>query len=276
MRTLGCAAYVLMPSKFRRTLDPRGRKGIVVGYDDNSKAYRIRVYGKIVISRDMVFAEGFMGDDAAAPPDAADYDWSTSIDNANEAVANDLPEALGTPTASSQPDDPPGAGGAATPPEGMAATAVDEVAEPPVAGGNNMVQAIAADRRAAGLAGSQFGADAGARGASADAPHAAADDGAKAAAEPERNERHPGRNRAVPVRLGEGGAQVSCACPPDDSRAQTGASLVARVTYPTMSTKEDAGLKSRNCGTARRSEWRRTAGQVPRWRPARRPPIPTR
>lgn len=37
-----------------------------------------------------------------------------------------------------------------------------------------MVQAIAAARRAAALASSQFGADAGARGASADAPHAAA------------------------------------------------------------------------------------------------------
>lgn len=101
MRTFGCAAFVLKPSKYRRTLDPRGRKGIVVGYDDNSKAYHIRVDGKMVMSKEIVFGEGVMGGVAAATPNAANYDWCTSIDNVNEAVANDMPKALATPTVSS-------------------------------------------------------------------------------------------------------------------------------------------------------------------------------
>eukprot|EP00170_Pyropia_yezoensis_P002467 contig_10304_g2471 len=81
MRTFGCAAFVLTPAKFRRKLDPRGRKGIFVGYEPDTKAYRVWVSGKIVISRDVVFDESFMGDNVEEPPVEAEYDWAAVNDN---------------------------------------------------------------------------------------------------------------------------------------------------------------------------------------------------
>ena len=51
--------YIHIPKEKRKKLDPSGKKGIFVGYSENSKAYRIYFpgYKKIDISRDETFDE---------------------------------------------------------------------------------------------------------------------------------------------------------------------------------------------------------------------------
>ena len=51
--------YIHIPKEKRTKLDPSGRKGIFVGYNDTSKAYQIYFLGfkKIDISRDVSFDE---------------------------------------------------------------------------------------------------------------------------------------------------------------------------------------------------------------------------
>jgi len=57
MRTFGATAYVHIPKTLRQKLDPVSKKGILVGYELGSKAYRILMEDtkKIVISRDVTF-----------------------------------------------------------------------------------------------------------------------------------------------------------------------------------------------------------------------------
>ncbi len=57
LRVFGCTAYAHVPKELRSKLDPRSRKGVFVGYEAHSKAYRILVDGKVVVSRDVVFQE---------------------------------------------------------------------------------------------------------------------------------------------------------------------------------------------------------------------------
>ena len=59
LRIFGCPVYIHIPKEKRTKLDPSGKKGIFVGYNENSKAYRIYFpgYKKIDISRDMTFDE---------------------------------------------------------------------------------------------------------------------------------------------------------------------------------------------------------------------------
>eukprot|EP00983_Pelagomonas_calceolata_P082817 1156025-Pelagomonas_calceolata.AAC.2 len=58
MRTFGATAYVHTLKTLRRKLDPVNKKGILVGYEPGSKAYRILIEDtKIVISRDVTFDE---------------------------------------------------------------------------------------------------------------------------------------------------------------------------------------------------------------------------
>ena len=51
--------YIHIPKEKRTKLDPSGRKGIFIGYNETSKAYRIYFPGfkKIDISRDVTFDE---------------------------------------------------------------------------------------------------------------------------------------------------------------------------------------------------------------------------
>lgn len=57
MRVWGCDAFVHVPKQLRKKLDPTSVKGVFVGYEANSKAYRVLVAGRIVVSRDVQFAE---------------------------------------------------------------------------------------------------------------------------------------------------------------------------------------------------------------------------
>ena len=51
--------YIHIPKEKRTKLDPSGRKGILVGYSESLKAYRIYFLGfkKIDINRDVTFGE---------------------------------------------------------------------------------------------------------------------------------------------------------------------------------------------------------------------------
>jgi hypothetical protein len=51
--------YIHIPKDKRTKLDPSGKKGIFVGYNETSKTYRVYVpeYKKIEINRDVMFDE---------------------------------------------------------------------------------------------------------------------------------------------------------------------------------------------------------------------------
>jgi hypothetical protein len=59
LRIFGCPVYSHIPKDKRNKLEPSGKKGIFVGYNDSSKAYRIYIpeQQKIEISRDVTFNE---------------------------------------------------------------------------------------------------------------------------------------------------------------------------------------------------------------------------
>ena len=54
LRIFGCLVYIHIPKEKRTKLDPSGKKGIIVGYSESSKAYKIYFpgYKKIDINRD--------------------------------------------------------------------------------------------------------------------------------------------------------------------------------------------------------------------------------
>jgi hypothetical protein len=58
-RIFGCPVYIHIPKEKRTKLDPSGRKGTFVGYNESSKAYRIYIPGQrqIEVSRDVTFEE---------------------------------------------------------------------------------------------------------------------------------------------------------------------------------------------------------------------------
>ena len=58
-RTFGATAYVHVPKDLRTKLDPVSQKGVLVGYEPHSKAYRVLLDNtkKITISRDVTFDE---------------------------------------------------------------------------------------------------------------------------------------------------------------------------------------------------------------------------
>jgi hypothetical protein len=55
----GCSVYFHVPKEKRSKLDPSGRKGTFVGYNESSKAYLIYILGQrnIEVSRDVIFEE---------------------------------------------------------------------------------------------------------------------------------------------------------------------------------------------------------------------------
>jgi hypothetical protein len=56
-RIFGCLVYFHIPKEKRTKLDPSGKKGTFVGYNESSKAYRIYIPGQrqIEVSRDVIF-----------------------------------------------------------------------------------------------------------------------------------------------------------------------------------------------------------------------------
>jgi hypothetical protein len=59
LRIFGCPVYIHVPKEKRTKLEPSGRKGMFVGYNETSKAYRIYIPGQrhIEVSRDVRFEE---------------------------------------------------------------------------------------------------------------------------------------------------------------------------------------------------------------------------
>jgi hypothetical protein len=58
-KIFGCPIYFHVPKEKRAKLDPSGRKGIFVGYNESSKEYWIYILGQrqIEVSRDVIFEE---------------------------------------------------------------------------------------------------------------------------------------------------------------------------------------------------------------------------
>jgi hypothetical protein len=55
----GCLVYIHIPKDKRKNLEPSGKKGIFVGYNESSKAYKIYIpeQHKVEVSRDVTFNE---------------------------------------------------------------------------------------------------------------------------------------------------------------------------------------------------------------------------
>jgi hypothetical protein len=72
LRVFGARAFVHVPKSCRKKLDPRSDEGVFVGYDSQSKAYRVLLAdsSKIVVSRDVVFDESVPAGTPAAVPEA--------------------------------------------------------------------------------------------------------------------------------------------------------------------------------------------------------------
>jgi hypothetical protein len=69
MRIFGCTAYIHVPKDTRTKLNPVSEKGVFIGYDDMSKAYRIKVDGRIKISRHVTFDETLSQESPVPPAD---------------------------------------------------------------------------------------------------------------------------------------------------------------------------------------------------------------
>ncbi|KAA0033891.1 integrase [Cucumis melo var. makuwa] len=72
LRVFGSIAYSHIPNQLRGKLDDKSEKCIMVGYSENSKAYRLYnpVSRKIIISRDVIFSED------------ESWNWSDDVDEA--------------------------------------------------------------------------------------------------------------------------------------------------------------------------------------------------
>jgi hypothetical protein len=59
LRIFGCHVYIHVPKEKRTKMEPSGKKGVFVGYSENSMYYKIYVPGqrKIEVRRDVNFHE---------------------------------------------------------------------------------------------------------------------------------------------------------------------------------------------------------------------------
>jgi hypothetical protein len=59
LRIFGCPVYIQVPKEKRTKMEPSSKNGVFVGYNENSKAYKIYVPGQrqIEVSRDVTFHE---------------------------------------------------------------------------------------------------------------------------------------------------------------------------------------------------------------------------
>ena len=57
LKIFGCLVYIHIPKEKRSMLDPSGKKGMFVGYSEQSKAYQIYFLGyhQIELNRDVMF-----------------------------------------------------------------------------------------------------------------------------------------------------------------------------------------------------------------------------
>ncbi len=89
MRVFGSKAYVHVPKQLRRKLDPLSTAGIFIGYEPNSKAYRVLMdSGKVQISRDVIFLERVAS--------AAKKATVTEAEQANNRVSTGVPDSPST------------------------------------------------------------------------------------------------------------------------------------------------------------------------------------
>jgi hypothetical protein len=72
LRIFGCMAHVHIPDGERQKLDKKSHKCMFMGYDLESKAYRLYdpIRKKIIISRDVIFDEDHVGFQHLKPPSA--------------------------------------------------------------------------------------------------------------------------------------------------------------------------------------------------------------
>ena len=61
MRVFGAQIYKHVPKQLRRKLDPLSEKGLFMGYQPDSKAYRVLIDGRVSIARDLTFVESQQG-----------------------------------------------------------------------------------------------------------------------------------------------------------------------------------------------------------------------
>ena len=59
LKVFGCVIYSHVPDELRKKLDKKGQKCILVGYSEDTKAYKSYdlVARKVIISRDIQFIE---------------------------------------------------------------------------------------------------------------------------------------------------------------------------------------------------------------------------
>ena len=59
LKIFGCLVYIHIPNEKRSKLDASGKKGLFIGYSEQSKSYRIYIsaYHQIELSRDVTFDE---------------------------------------------------------------------------------------------------------------------------------------------------------------------------------------------------------------------------
>jgi hypothetical protein len=59
LKIFGCHVYIHVPKEKRTNMEPSGKKGVFVGYNERSEAYMIYVPGqrKIEVGRDVTFHE---------------------------------------------------------------------------------------------------------------------------------------------------------------------------------------------------------------------------
>ena len=59
LKIFGCPVYIHIPKEKRTKLEPSGKKGLFVGYTEQSKAYQIYIprYRQIELIRDVTFDE---------------------------------------------------------------------------------------------------------------------------------------------------------------------------------------------------------------------------
>lgn len=114
MRPFGCLCYIHVPDALRKKLDPKSRRGLFMGYADNSKAYRVWDIEKktVVLSRDVHFDErSFQDSDqssqasSSSQNSASDFIWIPS----QPSVPSRLETAPSVPPSMTQAAQPPSA-----------------------------------------------------------------------------------------------------------------------------------------------------------------------
>jgi len=88
LRIWGCRAYVKLEKQQVSAMGPRSVPGIFVGYEPNSKAYKVLADGKIRVSRNVIFLENKRG----FPSGSGDVDLRSDI--IQDTTSSELDEAV--------------------------------------------------------------------------------------------------------------------------------------------------------------------------------------